>query len=146
MLIELLILVCLILIYYQVATFLSRKDRRDLIINNKSYYDIIDKILDTAYESIYKDQIVPYSTSGMTPNDDQLETTKRNCVKLFIQLCGPSIHEDLINFYGSETSIVETILLKMQEKMDSDEILDLARRMKNNEDNPETPALIKDTE
>jgi len=90
---------------------------------NKSYIDIQNYFCEVAYDNIYKDQMLAFSSSGYKPGSDQLETAKRNFVKLVIQLLGPTQYQYLSDFFGSSDNFHMNLLIWFTSKMDQDEII-----------------------
>ena len=91
---------------------------------NKNYIDIQQYFSSLAYDSIYKDQILGYTAEGFKISGDELETAKRNFIKLVIQLLGPTQHQYLINLYGSPDNLYSNLLIWFTAKLDTDEIYD----------------------
>ena len=89
-----------------------------------------------AYDAIYKDQIVTYTTDGTVPDNEALDTIKKNYIKLSLSLMGPKVEKVLLTFYGNRETLMETIVLHLQSKIDNDQILDLLKK-KQGDDNEE---------
>lgn len=124
---SILIWIALIVIYIVESTKSHLKSR--LFIDKHDRYVIAFKyFLEEAYEAIYKDQILAYSSSGYRPSGEELETIKRNFVKLSRSLMGTNIEKYLIDFYGSEVNLTSNILMFLQAKMDNDELIDFMKR------------------
>lgn len=88
----------------------------------KNYLEIYNYFLDAAYQIVYKDQIIGYSMSGVTPQREELETAKRNFVKLAFELMGQHNMTLLITFFGTRDVLITNMLSYFQDKVDSDEI------------------------
>jgi len=89
-----------------------------------------------AYDAIYKDQIVTYTTDGTVPDNEALDTIKKNYIKLSLSLMGPKVEKVLLAFYGNRETLMGTIVLYLQSKIDNDQILDLLKK-KQGDDNEE---------
>jgi len=100
----------------------------------KSCIEIYNHFLDEAYQIIYKDQLLPFSTSGQVPQGDELETSKRNFVKLSFQLMGSEVLNLLVQFYGSRDILIMNMLSYFQNKVDDDEVMKLMNGMDDNKE------------
>ena len=93
--------------------------------NDKNYIEILELFLNKSYDMIYKDQILAYTSQGYVAQDDDLETIKKNFIKLSIDLMGPTNYSMLVNFFGSQESLIENILIFFNERFDDDEVTKL---------------------
>lgn len=89
---------------------------------NKNYIELQNYFFDTAYDIVYKDQILAYTASGYKVSGDHLATTQKNFIKLATQLMGPINKQYLISFYGDEQSLFTSCILWFRSRLDSDEI------------------------
>ena len=102
--------------------------RYTLVNKYKNCLEILDYFLDKSYQIIYKDQLITYTSTGVVPQKDELETAKRNFIKLSFRLMGPEIEDILLNFYGDRETLITNMLTYFQEKLDSDEISNLTQQ------------------
>ena len=111
---------------------------------HEHYILLLDKILEKAYESVYKAQVVAYSASAIRPENEQLETIKRNYIKLAFQLMGPNLEGLLILFYGDRNTLIKAMIVFMETRLDNDSILDYVKRVQDETDGdgPSTKGLI----
>jgi len=101
-----------------------------IVVNkHKNYSELFVYFLDTAYDSVYKDQIMPYTASGYRPSEEDLETIKRNFVKLTRGLMGKNVEKYLVNFFGSEQILTTNILMFLSARMDNDELMEYANNL-----------------
>jgi hypothetical protein len=100
-------------------------------------------LCELSYEFIYKDQVVAFSASGYKVTGDELETVKRNFIKLTIELMGPNIEMALIEFYGSVESLTTNLLVWFTKKLDSDEILKYTEQSQNSRDGDQLEPFVK---
>lgn len=106
---------------------------------NKMYLQIFYDFCDLTYDTIYKDQIMSFSTSGVRMSGATLETSKRNFVKLCYELMGPGQVQILINFYGDEDTLTKNLITWFTSKLDEDEILAHVRETTKMKTEPESP-------
>ena len=114
----------LILVLFLILRFVKKLFVQYTMMNKyKTCIDLFDYFMDQSYQIIYKDQLLPFSTNGMVPGGDDLETSKRNFVKLNFQLMGPEVVNILIQFYGGRQVLITNMLTYFQSKLDDDEIM-----------------------
>jgi len=71
-----------------------------------------------------------YSSEGLNPSAADIESAKRNFVKLTREMMGSTIEQELIQFFGSEQTLTENTILYFQEKTMADELLELIKQHK----------------
>jgi len=105
-----------------------------LFVNkNKNYVDIFNQYCELTYESVYKDQVLAFSSSGYKLDGGALETSQRNFVKLAYELMGPNIVNILSEAYGNEETFTKNLITWFLMKLDTDEILEHARRLRDHD-------------
>ena len=103
--------------------------RMNLFVNKyKNLVELQEFYCGVAYEFIYKDQILSFSSSGFKVNGDELETIKRNFVKLTMDFMGSNIVDILVSYYGNEESLIQNLLIWFSRKLDTDEIMDFVEK------------------
>ena len=107
----------------------------NIVNKHKEYITLHDTIFDKAYESVYKAHVVAYSASAIRPENDQLETIKRNYIKLSFQLMGPNLETVLIAYYGNKQTLITAMIVYMETRLDSDVIMDYANKMRDESEN-----------
>jgi len=117
---------------FTVGVIISYFLRLYLFVNKyKNLIEIQEYYCGVAYEFVYKDQILAFSASGYNINGDELESVKRNFIKLTMELMG-SNHVDLLSaFYGTENALTHNLVIWFSRKMDTDEIIDFVEKQKN---------------
>jgi hypothetical protein len=113
---------------------------------NKTYLQILYDFCNLTYDTIYKDQILPFSTNGFQMSGSTLETSKRNFVKLCYELMGPNQVQTLLNFYGDEETLTKNLITWFTSKLDEDEILAHVRETAKMQTEPESPLFNISTE
>tara|TARA_Y100000310_G_scaffold337849_1_gene425971 strand:- start:853 stop:1287 length:435 start_codon:yes stop_codon:yes gene_type:complete len=103
------------------------------IIYSAKYIEQLEYFLDVSYSMIYKDQIAPYFIEGYKVTDDDLETLQRNFVKLSLNLIGPTIEKSLVSFFGNHETLTTFIIINLQKRMDSDELIDYAKKIQSDD-------------
>jgi len=110
--------------------FLSMRHvtRHQFLNKYKIILDIQDHFLNTAYQVIYNDQLIAYTSQGMTNvQKDQLETIERNFIKLALELMGPNNERIIIEFFGDRQSAIKNMVIYFRRKLEQDEISKLLR-------------------
>ena len=110
------------------------------ITRNKNYLEVQNEFCEKAYDVVYKDQIVTFSSSGYKISGDDLETSKRNFVKLVINLMGPQLYNYLKGFYGGEGALINALIIWFTNKLDNDQLLEIAEQ-ELNPDGAEVPSV-----
>lgn len=100
----------------------------------KMYTDMLYFYLEKSYDIIYKNQIITYTAEGVHPASSAVETSKRDFIKLSRDLMGSSTEKILVQFFGSEITLTEMSLVYFQERIDSDELLDVVKKLKEHSD------------
>jgi len=114
----------IVLLVFVLLRFIKKLFVQYTMMNKyKTCIDLFNHFLDESYQIIYKDQLLPFSTSGLIPGGDDLETSKRNFVKLNFELMGPEVLGILIQFYGGRQVLITNMLAYFQAKLDDDEIM-----------------------
>jgi len=121
--------ITIFIIYY-----ISLKEYRSQHYMNK--YKIIlglfSNFLDSAYQIIYSEHLMIYTTNGTTQiQKDQLETYERNFIKLTLELMGKQNKQRLIDFFGDESTLIVNILMYFRQKLDQDELSKMIRTASN---------------
>lgn len=101
-----------------------------LFVNKyKMYTDMLYFFLEKAYDMIYKTQIITYTSEGVHPAPNALETSQRDFVKLSRDLMGISNEKILTQFFGSKATLTNVTLLYFQERMDTDDLIDIVKQI-----------------
>jgi hypothetical protein len=100
----------------------------------KNYKEIFTQFAIEAYEIIYKDQIMSFVMSGVSIVGEELETIKRNFIKLCFQLMGNKIEKILIQFYGTRETLISNFLTFFQKKIDDDELAEFVKKNKDSDE------------
>jgi len=109
-----------------------RESISNYIIVNKhqSYVELYEWFLEKAYDIVYRTHVMVYSSEGLNPSAADIESAKRNFVKLTREMMGSTIEQELIQFFGSEQTLTENTILYFQEKTMADELLELIKQHK----------------
>jgi len=99
-----------------------------LVNKYKNCLEMLDYFLDKSYQIIYKDQLITYTSTGVMPQKDELETAKRNFIKLSFTLMGPEIENIMLNFYGDRETLITNMITYFQDKLENDEISNLTQQ------------------
>ncbi len=125
--ISIFIIILLIIILY----ILTLVEKNMTIKLSDTYISNLNGFCKIAYEHIYKDQILSYTSNASTLPDDELQTTTRNFIKLVYSLMGKNIIKYYIEFFGNNDSLNENIIIWLRNQIDNDELL---QHFKNQQD------------
>ena len=111
--------------------WLGREILREYMVmnKNKSYLEVCNYFCERSYEAVHKDQILPYITSGFRLTGAQLETTKRNFVKLNYELMGPRIVTCLSVFYGDDETLTKNLITWFTTRIDVEELTEHVKQV-----------------
>ena len=76
-----------------------------------------------AYEVVYKENIVTYTSSATSIPQPEYETIQRSFIKLTLNLMGPNVRKELVSFFGGDLYLIENITLYIRSQLLQDEIL-----------------------
>jgi len=123
-------LLFLVFLFYSVNKFENMFVQFTYMNKYKIYSELLTFFLDRSYDIVYKDQIIAYSSQGLKPGGDELETIKRNFVKLTFELAGENVIDSLTKFYKTRTALINNMLIYFSTRLDSDELVDLVSQHK----------------
>jgi hypothetical protein len=115
---------------------LCRQHQRYQFMNKyKIILSLLDHFLKLAYQVIYNDQIIAYTSQGSTSiQKDQLETIERNFIKLSLEIMGSHNEKLFIAFYSSRSILIQNIIFYFRQRLEQDEISKVLRtKMTNHE-------------
>ena len=105
------------------STVVRQVQRYQFMNKYKIILSLLDHFLKTSYQVIYNDQIIAYTSQGLTNiQKDQLETIERNFIKLTIDIMGPRNKQLLIDFLGGQEVLIKNIVLYFRQRLERDEI------------------------
>ena len=90
------------------------------------YQKLLEYHMEKAYAIIHKDNLLIYSIEAIKINDDEFADVTKNYGGLVIKMLGPMLYEELIFLYGSEDTLLFTIVEYFNDKYESDEIRETA--------------------
>lgn len=112
-------------------TFLYSYNIYNRLTRFKNYQAMLDSFIEISYEKIYKEQILIYSASEVKPDARMKETIIRDAIKLLFEIMGSKNEKLLSDFYGDRQTLITNIILLLNSRLDSDEILEHVRKVKN---------------
>ncbi len=116
------------------------------VTNSIKYIELENTFCDRSYDIVYKDRIVSFSAEGYKPGGEELETIKRDFVKLTISLMGPTLYHYLLDFYGDDEAMTNSLLTWFNARLDSDEIMELAENQIKGDADMNDPSLSMPTD
>jgi len=78
--------------------------------------------MDKAYDMIHKDHILIYSLEATRPSEENVDKAVKAFCKLTIKFLGPMLYREMRNVYGSEDSLLFTMVEYFNSQYESDEI------------------------
>jgi len=122
---ELLFIVVLITI----LLIMVRQIRRYQFMNKyKIILSLLDHFLKTSYQVIYNDQLIAYTSQGLTNvQKDQLETIERNFIKLSLEIMGSENEKLFTEFYSRRSVLIKNIIFYFRQRLEQDEISKVLR-------------------
>ena len=97
------------------------KQREMLFKNYSDIMDIFSSSRETAYQKIFRENVMAYATSGYKVDPDIVPKLQNEYVSIVLTYCGPSIKEDLINIHGDFDSIVAFLASDLMVRIENDE-------------------------
>ena len=82
-----------------------------------------------AYDVVYKENIVTYTSSATSIPPEEFETIQRSFIKLTLNLMGPSNKKELVSFFGGDLYLIENITLYIRSQILQDELLKHVSKM-----------------
>ena len=114
------IILCVSLFY--LYTEIYNIKNKDMILS------IQDHFCSISFDTIYKDQLLPYDLSGYKPNETNLETARRNFIRFTFELMGKNNKRILIRFYGSSSTLTTNILMDFTTRFEKDKLASILRK------------------
>jgi hypothetical protein len=125
------ILVVLLVFIWMLVKLILKPLQNFIFVNKyKTYTDMLYWYLEKSFDIIYKNQIVTYTAEGIHPASSAMETAKRDFIKLSRELMGKSTVRIMVQFFGSEITLTNLSLVYFQERVDSDELMDVITKLK----------------
>ena len=118
----------LILLFITFLFFISYHAVQRYILMNKykTILELYTYFLEQSYDIIYSDQLIAYTSSGVTKlPKEELETIERNFVKVTLDIMGYRNEQLLMQFFGDEKTLINNILIYFRRKLQSDQIAKL---------------------
>jgi hypothetical protein len=85
------------------SSYIQLKKRSEIIRNYDTYKKILDQCTKEAYERVYKDEILAYSSSGYSLDIQTFNETCKKFISLTLKYLGKEIQEDLNLLHGKDT-------------------------------------------
>jgi hypothetical protein len=108
--------------FKRIMKYVEGKENLKLVKDFDLYHAILTFHMESAYETIHKDNILVYSLEGVKPKEQDIDMLSRDFVKLTRTLLGPNMLSALIDLYGGEDSLYTIMLFYFDSKFENDEI------------------------
>ena len=84
---------------------------------------MFDYFLDKSYNVIYSDQLIAYTSSGVTNlPKEEMETVERNFVKITLDIMGTENEKTFVRYFGDEKTMISNMLIYFRQKLQADAI------------------------
>lgn len=98
--------------------------KRDLLFKHYNHIiDIFDKARETAYQKIFRENILAYASSGYRIEPENINKLQNEYVSVILTYCGPQIKNDLISIHGNFDSVVAFLASDLIVRIENDESL-----------------------
>jgi hypothetical protein len=88
-----------------------------------TYMAMFDKALSDSWDIIFKNSVLPYYSSGFSPEDDMVKKFNKDYIDMVFLHLGDFVLDDLITIHGSVDCLVAKITKSYREKMDEYHVL-----------------------
>lgn len=97
------------------------KQREMMFKNYDNIMDIFNSSRETAYQKIFRENVMAYATSGYKVDPDIIPKIQNEYVSIVLTYCGPSIKEDLVSIHGDFDSVVAFLASDLMVRIENDE-------------------------
>jgi len=105
-----------------VMDFFDKRENKKLIETFDHNHAVLTFHMESAYETIHKDNILVYSLDGVKPNEDEIDKISHEFVKLTLKLMGSNIFDTMVKLYGSDDTVYFVMLDYFNRRFEDDEI------------------------
>jgi hypothetical protein len=102
--------------------FINYKEKLANINNSQETLTLFNYFLEKAYDIVYKDSVLIYSLEATKMNDSEFNNVSKQFGLLFLRMIGPFIHNNLINFFGDEETLMFNVIEYFNSRFETDEI------------------------
>lgn len=115
--------ISILLIIIVVIYFLQNKRliRNDIFSRYTEISKILEESKEAAYQKIFRDHILVYSSSGFRINKDEITKLQSLYVKSIFLFCGSKISEELEMMYGDLDSLCALFVNEFIHRVEGDE-------------------------
>ena len=93
-----------------------------LTLNFTNYTAILQYHMEKSYNMIHKDKILVFSLDGLRPREEDVDSISKEFANLTLKFLGEKNYKDLVDFYGSEDSLLRNIFEYFNTRFEDDEI------------------------
>jgi hypothetical protein len=111
-----------ILLFFIFIIFLRFIKSCFLTLNFTNYLAILQYHMEKAYNMVHKDKILVFSLDGLRPREEDVDNIAKEFVNLTIKFLGKKHYKDLVDFYGSDESLLINLFEYFNTKYEDDEI------------------------
>jgi hypothetical protein len=110
------------MIYHLIIENLKQKKKIFHIEKFEQYMILLEFNMKKAYEIIHKDRIMIYSLEATTPSEFDFEAAMKDFIYLTLKFLGPALKQELIDFFGSEDTLMFNIAEYFNTCYENDEV------------------------
>jgi len=92
----------------------------------QNFETIAEYYFERSYTTIYKDKILVFSAEGMSPREEDIKDIQHQYLDLTVKMMGNWIFEQLVDYYGSESTLYFNALTFFDNHYENDAIKDMA--------------------
>ena len=106
-------IIAFLMVYYALLKCIRSIETFRYVGSNDKILSMFNYFCQQSFDLIYKDQILSHDTSGYKVTDNDLESSRRNYIRMVLELMGKNNKNLFIRFYGSETTMISNIIFDL---------------------------------
>jgi len=88
----------------------------------QTYETLMEYYFDKAYTTVYKDQILVFSSEGMSPKEEDIKQIQHDYLELLIKMFGEWLMIQFENYYGDRSTLFFNALTYFDNHYENDAI------------------------
>lgn len=105
-----------------VNKFVGIRKRSSLYEHYPKILTIFDRARETAYQKIFREQVIVQSASGFKVNQEEIIKMQSQYVKIVFTYCGDNIINDIKEIHGSLDALTSFLASELMVKIENDEV------------------------
>lgn len=123
-------IICFSIVLIVLFVISARMVQRYILLNKyKIVIELFDYFLNMAWNVIYSDQLIAFTSEGITKGlpKEEIETIERNFIKLTLEIMGNRNEEMITSFFGDESTMINNMLIFFRSKLEGDTLAAIVR-------------------